>query len=293
MAENLERDLAMVGIKITPENPFIQSVPLLKTMRPLSPYVARVEALWLQCRSAIIQIFPEMPKVTKPIDEYLHNIEDIYQSDAYNSLSIEGYQVTPELIERVKNNSWNPAQYRADLEQRNALAARGYFEAFQAIKKTVMKILEVKQNPGEILEEDLQEWYQKLFSPSVQAGLISPHQLLGYRNHPIYIRGSRHVPPPPEAMVDTMEALVKHLKEEPEASVRAILGHYIFVFIHPYFDGNGRIARFLMNVMLTSGHYPWVVIPLTRRNEYMSALASIDSEHNIIPFTKLIMDLMR
>ncbi|MDZ7633123.1 MAG: Fic family protein [Bacteroidales bacterium] len=32
------------------------------------------------------------------------------------------------------------------------------------------------------------------------------------------------------------------LKEEPEVSVRVVLGHFIFVYIHPYFDGNGRMA---------------------------------------------------
>ncbi len=44
------------------------------------------------------------------------------------------------------------------------------------------------------------------------------------------------------------------LKDEPEVSVRVVLGHFIFVYIHPYFDGNGRMARFLMNVMLASGN---------------------------------------
>ncbi|MBK8662211.1 MAG: Fic family protein [Ignavibacteriales bacterium] len=34
-------------------------------------------------------------------------------------------------------------------------------------------------------------------------------------------------------------------------------------------DGNGRIGRFLMNVMLASGGYPWTTIPLQKRDEYM------------------------
>ena len=44
-----------------------------------------------------------------------------------------------------------------------------------------------------------------------------------------------------------MPVLFDLLKEETEASVRVVLGHLIFVYIHPYFDGNGRMARFLMN----------------------------------------------
>jgi len=44
------------------------------------------------------------------------------------------------------------------------------------------------------------------------------------------------------------------------------------VHIHPYMDGNGRMGRFLMNLMLASGGYPWTVIPVQERDEYMSAL---------------------
>ena len=51
-------------------------------------------------------------------------------------------------------------------------------------------------------------------------------------------------------------ALFELLENEIEPSVRAVLGHWLFGYIHPYPDGNGRIARFLMNVMLASGGYP-------------------------------------
>jgi hypothetical protein len=53
-----------------------------------------------------------------------------------------------------------------------------------------------------------------------------------------------------------------------------VIGHFVFVYIHPYIDGNGRMGRFLMNVMLASGGYPWTVIPLERRDDYMAALGS-------------------
>ena len=109
---------------------------------------------------------------------------------------------------------------------------------------------------------------------------------------PIYIGGAKHVPLSVEAMRDVMPVLFELLEEEPEASVRAVLGHFIFVFIHPYGDGNGRMGRLLMNSMLASGGYPWTVIPVERRQEYMKALESASVSRDIGPFAGLIADLV-
>ena len=58
--------------------------------------------------------------------------------------------------------------------------------------------------------------------------------------------------------------------------------------VFPYMDGNGRIGRFLMNVMLTAGGYPWTVIPLERRDEYMDALESGSVDQDIAPFSNFL-----
>ena len=61
-------------------------------------------------------------------------VDEIYQSDAYHSLSIEGYSVSAELIERVRAGNWDPDHHDADRQSRDALAARGYWQAFQVVK---------------------------------------------------------------------------------------------------------------------------------------------------------------
>jgi Fic family protein len=58
----------------------------------------------------------------------------------------------------------------------------------------------------------------------------------------------------------------------------------MFVYIHLYVDGNGRIGRFLMNVMLAASGYPWPVIPFDKRDHYMDALESGSVEQDIEPF---------
>jgi Fic family protein len=55
------------------------------------------------------------------------------------------------------------------------------------------------------------------------------------------------------------------LSQETDPSVRVVLGHFIFIYIHPYMDGNGRTVRFLMNLTMAAGGYPWTVIPLPER----------------------------
>jgi Fic family protein len=57
-------------------------------------------------------------------------------------------------------------------------------------------------------------------------------------------------------------------------------------------DGNGRLARFLMNLMLVPAGYVWTVIPVERRNAYREALEQASSFANIAPFAEFIAHLV-
>jgi Fic family protein len=235
----------------------------------------------------VISCFSLPPGLATDHEKYLSHVEDIYEKDAYNSLSIEGYQVDEDLILRVQNDQRNPDANPDDLQERNALAARGYYEAFLEVKKSLESLFQGK-NPGEVVEKDLRKWYKSLFSPSVKAEIIKEADLVGYRKGQVYIRGSRHVPLPKEALMDAMDALFECLKKEEHAAVRAVLGHFIFVYIHPYMDGNGRTGRFLMNTMFASGGYPWTVIRVKNRKEYFRALEMGSTEGNIEPLARFV-----
>lgn len=276
---------------IREEDPFDSKLELTLSSREMSPYANRIKLMWSEMRKVIIASFPPAPGIPYDKKAYLKTIEDIYITDAYHSLSIERYRVTPDLIAKVSSGEWNTKENEEDLNQRDAMAARGYYLTFQSVKETIKAILDGK-NAGTEVDKDHSKWYRDMFSPSVTAGILKPSDLAGYRNHQVYIGNSKHMPLSVEAMRDTMPILFELLEQEPEASVRVVLGHFIFVFIHPYMDGNGRMGRFLMNAMLASGGYPWTVIPVEGRKIYMETLEKASVENNIEPFSRFLGDLV-
>ncbi len=291
LADNILQTMRSAGYDVREVDPFAAQAPIALPIRERSPYVNRIRLMWQQMREPFLERFPPAPGLPKNIDQYLKRMEDVYRSDAYHSLSIEGYRVSPELIDRVRTGDWNPDGNENDREHRNALAARGYWQAYQEVRKSIEKILR-GENPGEVVDHDHGTWYLQMFGPSVTAGILRPADLAGYRNSPVYIRRSKHVPPASEAVRDAIPAFIDLLKEETEPSVRVGLGHFIFVYIHPYVDGNGRMGRFLMNTMLASGGYPWTVIPIGARDEYMAALEEASVGQNIIPFADFLAELV-
>jgi len=286
-ADEIVRAMKGAGYDVRESSPFEAGHIFGKARRPAAPIVARIEMLWESMRGKVIAVFPKAPGLPTDTEEYLRYVNEIYRTDAYHSLSIEGYSVTPALVEKVRQGGWDPEHDAGDRRNRDALAARGYWQAFQLVKKGVEKVI-AGENPAAFARTVHNDWYRELFQPSVTAGLIEAGTLAGYRNTPVYLRGSRYVPPRWEAVRDAMPAFFDLLEKEPEPSVRAVVGHWLFGYIHPYTDGNGRMARFLMNVMLASGGYPWTVIRIRDRKSYLSALDRASIEMDIHPFTTFI-----
>ena len=285
IADEIVQTMRAAGYDVRETDPFASSYGLAFSKREPSPYAHRIRLMWQEMREVVEANFPAAPKQPIKAADYLRHIEDIYVTDAWHSLSIEGYRVTQELIDRVREGGWNPDADAADREQLDALSARGYWQAWQAVRTSIEQIL-TGEKAGEVARRDHALWYREMFAPGVVAGIHRPTDLAGYRNGPVYIRGSRHVPANSHVVRDGMSTLFELLKEEELASVRTVLGHFIFVYIHPYMDGNGRMARFLMNAMLASGGYPWTVVPLEQRNKYMTALEDASVGGNIKPFAK-------
>ena len=287
MADEIARTMAAAGYTIRESDPFESKPGVVLDAREASPYASRIRLMWEAMRQPVLEAFPAPPGIPDRPDDWLRAVDAAYVNDAYHSLSIEGYRVSPELIERVRSGAWNPDRDAGDRDIRNALAARGYHDAFVAVRASVERVLR-GSNAGGVAREDHAEWYRRLFGASVAAGIIRAVDLAGYRNGPVYIRRSMHVPPRFESVRDCMPVIFGLLADETEPSVRVVLGHFMFVYVHPYMDGNGRMGRFLMNAMLASGGYPWTIVPLERRDEYMNALESASVRQDIRPFAAFV-----
>jgi hypothetical protein len=292
IADDIVGAMRAAGYTVQERDPFEDHSIVAFVARETSPDVNRMRMEWARMREDVRGIFPPAPGRPADAAAYLKQVQEIYVNDAYNSLSIEGYKVSAALIEKVRSGNWNPDANKADQDARNALAARGYWQAFQAVEQSIKKVLS-GENAGSVADHDHAIWYRELFGPSVTAGILRAADLAGYRNAPVYIRRSMHTPPNIKAVRELMPTLFELLRQEEEPSVRVVLGHFMFVYIHPYMDGNGRIGRFLMNFMCAPGGYPWTIVPLERRADYMDALERASVDGDIKPFAGFLAELVR
>lgn len=290
VADEILATMGSANMTVQETQPFEVAPTPLPAGRPESPYVQRLRLMWQEMRQTVINEFPARGEVPSDVEATLTELEERYVTDAYNSLSIEGYRVTRELIEKVRNSQWQPDG--EDAKTRDAMAAKGYFEAHNKVKDYIAQVIKTKPTSWP-LHDALTSWYRALFSPSVTAGILKSSDLAGWRNDQVFIRGALHVPLSKEAVRECMPVFFELLASEPHPAVRAVLGHFFFVYIHPYMDGNGRLARFIFNAMLVTGGYVWTIVPLEQRTPYMAALEQASSCRNVQPLVKFFADLVR
>ena len=173
IADDIVQTLRAAGYKVVETDPFETPMPVILSTRAQSPYVNRIRVMWQEMRQTVVDRFPAAPGLPLQPKAYLQHVADVYNADAYHSLSIEGYRVSPELIERVRTGNWNPDANESDREHRNALAARGYWQAYQAVRQSIEKVLR-GSNPSTVVNKDHRVWYREMFAPGVRAGILRP-----------------------------------------------------------------------------------------------------------------------
>lgn len=209
-------------------DPFESAVAIVATDRMTPPIVSRIRALWERRagtrsspRSPHPQGRPSPATPTWPMSPRHTPATPTTRSRSRGTPSAWGRK----LIERVRSRGWNPDSDARDRDDKDALAARGYWQAFQSVKQDVSAVL-AGAPAGELVGQTHHDWYRQLFQPFVAAGALPASALAGYRTIPVYLRGSRYVPPRWDAVRDAMPR-VPLLASEPEPAVRAVLGHWL------------------------------------------------------------------
>jgi fido (protein-threonine AMPylation protein) len=249
------------------------------------PYVTRFRDQLSIYKSRISEILKDMSSSRLSLQDLKDHIQKTKKYDTYHSSTIEGYRVTPEEIQMLMDGQEITSAGKSREEIERKMALKGYLEAHHFVLQSIEKHYKKNIPLSELM---IREIYAHLFSPSVESGLLTKTQLTQYRNDAVYIRHSRFVPPNYLKIDDLMRCLVEEINETEDSITQAIIAHYGFVTIHPYFDGNGRVTRFLMNYLLCRDGYSWVTIRIEDRDEYFSSLEIAQCDENIIPFVAFL-----
>jgi Fic family protein len=112
-----------------------------------------------------------------------------------------------------------------------------------------------------------------------------------WRDISIIVTGTDFEFPTPEALpglMDGLEAWIKENREKLTPVEFAAMLHLKFVTIHPFIDGNGRVARLLMNASLIQDGFLLAIVPPILRTDYISAIRTYQQKGNAAPFIEFI-----
>lgn len=148
-------------------------------------------------------------------------------------------------------------------------------------------LLELAENKT-FTEDDIKTLHSLFYSKidNVHAGC--------YRDKQVIVTGADINFPAPEELDRKMKEFIKNLsdlKQRLHPVEYAAMVHALFVNIHPFIDGNGRVARLLMNLALLQAGYNITIIPPVVRTDYIRALQK--SNHNDFkPFINFISEMV-
>lgn len=120
----------------------------------------------------------------------------------------------------------------------------------------------------------------------VTLGILEDHGK--YRAVNVRISGVVKRPPDFSKILKLLDEMLANLKNmERHLTVKAAYLHYTFVAIHPFSDGNGRVARLLTNLYLMKNGFPPITLKKEDRKKYYFCLSKAD-QGNLRPFTSMI-----
>jgi hypothetical protein len=207
--------------------------------------------------------------------------------DAYHSTTMEGYRISPEVVEAIVRGEPRPDGPQDQKSLESAMAVQGYSSAFDLA-------LELAQQRAPITRDVIFDLHEELYRPSLDAGIVEAKDFRRWRNDPVALAGWMHVPPNYVKVPELMQGLEAFAaRTDLDPIQRALLVHLEFVTIHPFHDGNGRIGRLLGNLSLLSSGLPWVTIRADERIPFFRSLEQAQVFNNTVPFISFLWHLIK
>ena len=206
--------------------------------------------------------------------EMLKQIKDFYRVGlTWTSNALEG-------------NSLTESETKVLIEDGLTIGGRPLRDMFEAVDhaKAYDYMFTLIRNK-EITENDIR-YLHKLFYKNIDGEFAGK-----YRDIPVFTSGSNYPVSKVEDIQSEIEDLCEWMRMERKKYHPvefATLLHKKFIFIHPFKDGNGRVARLLMNTALIQDGYLPALIPPILRSEYISLLEKAHTDKN--PFINFIVD---
>ncbi len=146
----------------------------------------------------------------------------------------------------------------------------------------------IKEYKGELNKRFLLKLHQEVVK-NTKCRIIG-----AYRDSEVRISGSDWVPPTAEELPDRMKKFFQwynNHKNRLHPVELGALAHVKLVQIHPFTDGNGRVARVVMNWILLKKGYPMFYIETKKKIHYYNALEAADKD-DLIAYIKYIGDII-
>jgi Fic family protein len=193
----------------------------------------------------------------------------------------------------LEGNSLTETETKIVLEDGLTIGGKPLRDHFEAVGHSdSFDFLYTLIGKKEISEDNIQKLHHLFFFriDEAQAGV--------YRSSKVFISGSQYSLPAPEKVPALMAQFIHHfaqLRTQHHPIISAALAHKEFVFIHPYIDGNGRVARLLTNLVLLQEGYSMVIIPPLMRRDYIASLekAHTNDEDFILLVARMVKETMQ
>ena len=229
---------------------------------------------------------PLRPEVVAQVEQKLR-IEANYHSNAIEGNTLT-FGETRSLILHGLTAHGKPMRDHLDIE--------GHDSAVKAIEAAV-------KDGRELTEVFIRNLHQILLKEPYEVEAVTPEGIRtrrtitvgDYKTIPNNVRtstGEMYYFTPPEQVKPAMSDLIDWYRRMEDTGEHPIIiaatFHYRFVRIHPFDDGNGRMARLLMNMILIRHGYTVAMIRREGRDDYLDHLERADQSEDLTEFINYI-----